>query len=159
MKRAFLAIVIAILLVISAVIFLLPNLPDLPLLPAQSDKPDASASSADPSSSSADLPAPSVPDIPAHHPADMLIDSMPLEQQVAQLFWVRCPETDAAAFIEAHQPAGLLLFARDFENQDMDSMREITDGYQAAAAVPLFIGVDEEGGDVVRVSKFRTQAE
>lgn len=153
MKRALLVVVIVLLLAATVVLFVLPQFslhfpwpkPATGDGPAPDDLP--ADSSADSAPSAADFD-----DTP--HPADALIGGMTTEEQVAQLFWVRCPEEDAQGFIEARQPAGLVLFARDFEDGDAESMRETLDGYQSAASIPLLLGVDEEGGSVVRVSKF-----
>ena len=84
-----------------------------------------------------------------------LLDSMTLEEKVGQLFFVRCPETGAAEDVAAYHLGGVLLFGRDFEGKTYGQVRAETDGLQAAADIPLLIGVDEEGGTVVRASSNR----
>lgn len=81
-----------------------------------------------------------------------LIDQMTLEEKVGQLFFVRCPQNDADAKIEQYHIGGYVLFGRDFVNQNPASMSAVTRGYQSHAKIPLFIGVDEEGGIVNRIS-------
>ena len=95
------------------------------------------------------------PEPPAPHPADALLETMPLEQKVGQLFFARCPDEGAAHEISSLHPAGYILFARDFEGETPDSVRDTIAGYQNAASIPMLIGVDEEGGTVVRISKYR----
>lgn len=90
------------------------------------------------------------------HQMDTLIASMTREEQVAQLFWVRCPEEGAAELVKKYQPAGYVLFGRDFENKSQDDVVHTIQSYQAAAKIPLLIGTDEEGGTVVRASANRT---
>lgn len=82
------------------------------------------------------------------------VDSMSLEQMVGQMFFARCPSSGAAAQISSYHPGGYILFARDFQNQTPASVRNTISGYQSASKTPMLIGVDEEGGTVVRVSKY-----
>ena len=85
-----------------------------------------------------------------------LLSSLTLEEKVGQLFFVRVPETDAAADVSAYHLGGYILFGRDTKDQTADSLSQTIQSYQDAAAadtgIPLLIGVDEEGGTVVRVS-------
>ena len=80
------------------------------------------------------------------------LSSMTLEEKVGQLFFVRCPEWNAAEDAAAYHLGGLLLFGRDFKDKTYEEVTGNIASYQAAASIPLFIGVDEEGGTVCRVS-------
>lgn len=116
--------------------------------------------------------APDVPDTPAVDPAppektpeewneerlNERIAEMTLEEKVGQLFFVRCPETDAAEDVKNYHLGGLLLFGRDYKDADgnwlsADDFTAKLASYQAAADLPLFIGSDEEGGTVTRASR------
>lgn len=116
--------------------------------------------------------APDVPDTPTVDPAppektpeewkeerlNARIAEMTLEEKVGQLFFVRCPETDAAEDVETYHLGGLLLFGRDYKDAggawlSEDAFTATLSSYQAAADLPLFIGSDEEGGTVTRASK------
>lgn len=120
----------------------------LPLgLTACSEKPSADATAAQ------TAPEPT-PEPPQPDPAEVYADSLTLEQQVAQLFFARCPDVQAAELAAQYDIGGYILFGRDFENQTPDSLRETIASYQQAAATPMLIGVDEEGGTVVRVSAY-----
>ena len=85
-----------------------------------------------------------------------LLDSMTLEEKVGQLFFVRCPETNAVEDISTYHLGGYLLFSRDFKDGDnwltKEQFLEKIQSYQDAAEIPLFIGSDEEGGTVTRAS-------
>ena len=94
------------------------------------------------------------PEPPQPDPAEVYVDSLTLEQQVAQLFFARCPDLNAVELAAQYDIGGYILFGRDFENQTPDSLRETIASYQQAAATPMLIGVDEEGGTVVRVSAY-----
>lgn len=94
------------------------------------------------------------PEPPQPDPAEVYADSLTLEQQVAQLFFARCPDLNAVELASQYDIGGYILFGRDFENQTPDSLQETLASYQQAAATPMLIGVDEEGGTVVRVSAY-----
>lgn len=86
-----------------------------------------------------------------------IIAGMSIEEKVGQLFFVRCPETGAAEDVETYHLGGLLLFGRDYKDANGDWLTEddftaALASYQDAAAIPLFIGSDEEGGTVTRAS-------
>ncbi|MFQ9126345.1 MAG: hypothetical protein ACLR4Z_05505 [Butyricicoccaceae bacterium] len=46
-----------------------------------------------------------------------------LEQQTAQLFFARCPDTDAAAEAAEYSPGGYILFGRDFDGRTRSRCR------------------------------------
>lgn len=116
----------------------------------------------------AEPPAMEVPEVPPPPPepteeelaaarVETLLDSMTLEEKAGQLFFVRCPETGALEDVAAYHLGGYLLFGRDFKDAagnwlTAEQVTEKLRGYQAAAAVPLLIGADEEGGSVARAS-------
>jgi len=85
-----------------------------------------------------------------------LLASLTTEEKVGQLFFVRCPADSAADDVSAYHLGGYILFGRDFTDKTADDVIQTIRSYQNAAAadtgIPLLIGVDEEGGTVVRVS-------
>lgn len=84
------------------------------------------------------------------------ISRMTVEERVGQLFLARCDASVALDDIVNYHLGGFVLFAADTENETPDSLREKIASYQANAQIPLLIAVDEEGGLVNRVSKFKT---
>ncbi len=86
--------------------------------------------------------------------AKNLIGRMTLEEKVAQMFFVRCPEGAADEIMKEYQFGGYLLFSRDFEGETKESITKNIERYQESSKIPAFIGVDEEGGTVNRVSKY-----
>ena len=100
------------------------------------------------------IPETTVPETVPPDPVRQMISDMSLEQRVGQLFLARCNAETAIQDIQQYHLGGLVLFGEDFENQSMESMRQTIAGYQAAAEKPLLIAVDEEGGDVTRISRF-----
>ncbi len=90
------------------------------------------------------------------------LDGLTLEEKVGQLFFVRCPESDAAEKIAQYHLGGVLLFGRDYQDEGgewltKEALTAKLRSYQAAAAadtgLTLFIGSDEEGGTVTRASR------
>ncbi len=100
------------------------------------------------------VPETTVPETVPPDPVRQMISDMSLEQRVGQLFLARCNADTAVVDIQNYHLAGLVLFGNDFENQTPDTMRQTITAYQAAAQTPLLIAVDEEGGDVTRISRF-----
>ena len=95
-------------------------------------------------------PAP-VPEPPVD-PLEKFLDSMTLAEKVGQLFFVRCPAENAAEDVSAYHLGGYILFGRDTKDKTANELIQAIQSYQDAASVPLLIGVDEEGGTVIRVS-------
>lgn len=87
-------------------------------------------------------------------PVRQMISDMSLEQRVGQLFLARCSADTAVEDVQKYHLGGLVLFGDDFEGQTPDSMKQAIAAYQEAAEKPLLIAVDEEGGDVTRISRF-----
>lgn len=113
-------------------------------------KPDAAAPNTPDPAPPIAVPQPEPEPLP--DPVETYVDGLTVEEQAAQMFFARCPETDAAALAGQYNIGGYILFGRDFEGQTPDSVRETIASYQAAAKTPMLIGVDEEGGTVVRIS-------
>lgn len=95
---------------------------------------------------------------PKEPAVENLLTSMTLEEKVGQMFFVRCPAVNAEEKISACHLGGYLLFTRDFKDAagewlTAEAFMDKLEGYQAASAIPLLFGVDEEGGTVARASR------
>lgn len=81
-----------------------------------------------------------------------IVDSMTLEEKVAQMIMVSCHPgvdiEDASSF----GVGGLCLYGFSFDDKTFDEVVSMTSLYQSLSKTPMLISVDEEGGDVVRVS-------
>ena len=91
--------------------------------------------------------------------AKEILDSMTEEEKVAQMFIVRCPDTAAKDVALKYQFGGYILFARDFKERDKQQMAAAIQEYQDVSKRPMFIGVDEEGGTVNRISLYKQYRE
>ncbi|MCI5752114.1 MAG: beta-hexosaminidase [Oscillospiraceae bacterium] len=83
-----------------------------------------------------------------------IVENMTREEKAAQLILARCPSSGAADLMSTYNFAGYTLYAVDFEGRDKASAKEFIGSIKNAAEITPFIAVDEEGGNVVRVSKF-----
>ena len=122
-----------------------------PAAPGESSSaPDVSAFQPQPEPTPDPEPGPE-PD-PRQAAVDRLLSNMTLEEKVGQLFFARCPSMHAAALASEYHLGGYILFGRDFQDKTRAEVTADIAAYQRAADLPLLIGVDEEGGTVVRVS-------
>lgn len=86
--------------------------------------------------------------------ADKILDKMSIEEKIGQLFLVRYNKNDTT-YLSNFYPGGYILFAKDFENHTKESIKEELDVLQKMNKYKLIIGVDEEGGFVTRVSRYK----
>ncbi len=110
-------------------------------------------------STSAPLPSQTatVPTLPPTEPPEVfvkLLEQMSLEEKVGQLFIARFPDSSAKDDIAKYHLGGFVLFAQDFENETKDSISQKLSALQSASEIPLLFAVDEEGGQVNRISKY-----
>lgn len=88
-------------------------------------------------------------------PIQEKIDSMTLADRVAQMFVVgfegTAAEGDVADYIRSYHMGGVILFGRNVESAAQ--LVELTNGIKALNGddIPLFVGVDQEGGSVERM--------
>ena len=135
-----------------------------PNAPAENNAPPADPPAADQAPSQEETPpatpqepeAPPEPPDPRQEAIDAILASITMEEKVGQMFFVRCPAESAVEDVSTYHLGGYVLFGRDFKDKTAEEVTSAIASYQAAAesdtSIPLLIGVDEEGGTVVRVS-------
>ncbi|WP_390888130.1 glycoside hydrolase family 3 protein [Enterococcus raffinosus] len=84
---------------------------------------------------------------------DETMKAMTLEEKVGQLFMARVPEQNQIADIQTYHLGGYLLFDRDMAGKGQADVKQTIASYQEASKTPMFIGSDEEGGTVSRLSR------
>ncbi|MEG0614635.1 MAG: glycoside hydrolase family 3 N-terminal domain-containing protein [Oscillospiraceae bacterium] len=85
------------------------------------------------------------------------LDKMSLNEKVGQMFFATCPKNKAENeldYISTYALGGYILFSEDFKEKTPEKVQQSIEGYQNASKIPMLIGVDEEGGKVVRASKY-----
>ena len=92
-------------------------------------------------------------------PVSLLMDSMTTEEKVGQLFLARCNAETALEDIKTYQFGGFVLFGVDFKDRTPDQLFNTIASYQFTSNIPMLIAVDEEGGTVTRVSRYKQYRE
>ena len=85
---------------------------------------------------------------------DEILNTMTLEEKVAQMIMARVPETNAVDIMRTYQFGGYTLFGNDFQGKTKEQIIEENKQYQDISKIPVLIGVDEEGGTVNRASLY-----
>ena len=99
----------------------------------------------------ATLPQPEIID-PVEVRLDALMAEMTLAERVGQLFFVRMPLETEVADVSGYHLGGYVVFWRNIRYKSAAELADLLAACQAEAKIPLFMGTDEEGGSVVRVS-------
>lgn len=90
-------------------------------------------------------------------PSDNLY-SLPLEEQIGQLFYIGIQGTDlgeeARALLTEIKPGGVIIFGRNVAGPEQ--LRWLLDGVRELIPVPPLLGIDQEGGLVDRLRKILT---
>ena len=85
--------------------------------------------------------------------ASKLVDSMSIEDKIAQLFIVAYDKV-YPTWYSKNSPAGYLLFAKDFKDHTKEEMKNELDSANSKSKYPLIFAADEEGGYVTRISRY-----
>ena len=86
--------------------------------------------------------------------ADRILAGMSTNQKIAQMMVVAMPASGAAKLQEEYQFGGYILFGRDFCRTNKKGMKKLLSSIQKKSDIPALMGVDEEGGTVVRASLY-----
>lgn len=94
----------------------------------------------------------------APDPAEAALAAMTLEQKIASLMILHTPGTDGAAqraFVDRYGLGGVILMGANIpggtETSDTAALAAMTAAIRGDDEFPPFIGIDQEGGEVVRV--------
>ena len=80
------------------------------------------------------------------------LNSLSLEEKVGQMIFARMPSDNVDEAIKDYHVGGFIMFGVDFKNKTKSQVISEIKSYQKCASIPLLMGVDEEGGSVVRIS-------
>lgn len=95
--------------------------------------------------------------LPTTTNADQLLQQvrhMSLKDKIAQMYFVPSDgnSNDITTAITHYHVGGIILFGKDFRNQTPQQFKDKLKGWQKESSLPLFIGTDQEGGTVSRLS-------
>lgn len=80
------------------------------------------------------------------------VSGMTKEEKVGQMIFARLPQSNVKEVINNYHVGGFILFGIDFKNKTKKQVIDEINSYQKNSDIPLLMGVDEEGGSVVRIS-------
>lgn len=86
---------------------------------------------------------------------EQILKTMTLKEKIAQMLYVYVPTKSAKQEQKKYQYGGYLMFANSFEGKTKKAVKNTIKGWQKVSKINMLIGADEEGGTVVRVSKFK----
>lgn len=84
--------------------------------------------------------------------AENKLKTMTLEEKIAQLLLVQYPGQNQEELLKRYPFAGYIFFEKDFQGKTEDEIQTMMRNLQKAAKIPILTAVDEEGGEVVRLS-------
>lgn len=90
---------------------------------------------------------------------DKLIEEMTIEEKVGQLFFIKDDGRFDYNILQDYPVGGIIMFKGDFNGKSSDAVKSYINDFQDASNIPLLIGVDEEGGTVVRLSCYPALAD
>ena len=82
------------------------------------------------------------------------VSNMTIQEKVGQLFIVQYRQQDVE-YLSNFTPGGYLLFAKDVQNHTKESLKKELSDDQKLNKYGLIFAVDEEGGFVTRISRFK----
>ena len=91
--------------------------------------------------------------------AQLILSELTLREKIGQMILATCPVEGAASQASEYDLGGYLLFAYHFRDETPESVRMMIGSFQEASDIPMLVAVDEEGGDIVRLSKFPQYAD
>ena len=80
------------------------------------------------------------------------LQTMSMSEKIAQILLVRYPDENQVSILENYQFGGYVFFAKDFSNKTKSEVQSMINSLQDVSKIPILTAVDEEGGEVVRVS-------
>ncbi len=83
---------------------------------------------------------------------EILLNSMTLEEKVAQMMMVSCHEGVNIEAASSYGVGAICLYSHSFEEKSADEVEAMIESYQSLNYLPMLVSTDEEGGTVVRVS-------
>ena len=91
--------------------------------------------------------------------AEEKVNSLTLEEKIGQLFLVRYPGESGEEALKKYDFGGYLLFEKDFKGKTKEDVISEIGNLDAHTEIPLLIAVDEEGGNIVRISSNKNLAD
>lgn len=88
-----------------------------------------------------------------YYKARQILSTMTTDEKIAQVLIAEHPDTGGVAEMRQYQYGGYIFFADDFRGKSRQAIQNMIADLQSVAKIPLLTAVDEEGGQVVRLSQ------
>ena len=88
-----------------------------------------------------------------------LVEGMTIEEKVGQLFFIKDDGRFDYNILLDYPVGGIIMFKGDFVGKSKDELKKYISDFQENSDIPLLIGIDEEGGTVVRLSCYSELAD
>ncbi len=89
---------------------------------------------------------------------DNIIENMTIDEKVGQIFFIKNDGRFDGSILKDYPVGGVILFKGDFVGRSEQNVKDSIQNLQDNSDIPLFIGIDEEGGTVVRLSCYSSLA-
>lgn len=80
------------------------------------------------------------------------LNEMKLDEKIAQLLLVRYPDSNGEKLLKEYRFGGYVFYEKDFSGKTKEEVINMMNNLQELSKVPIITAVDEEGGEVVRIS-------
>ena len=80
------------------------------------------------------------------------LKTMTLDEKIGQILLVRYTDETARDAINKYKVGGFIFFENDFKDKTISEVQSMIKKVQELTSIPLLTAVDEEGGEVVRIS-------
>ena len=85
--------------------------------------------------------------------ANKKLQEMTLEEKIGQILLVKYPDdTNIKQIINDYKIGGFIFFEKDFKDKTTEEVQNMMNSLQKMSKISLLTAVDEEGGDVIRIS-------
>lgn len=88
-----------------------------------------------------------------------IVEGMTLEEKAGQIFFIKNDGRFREDVLESYPVGGIILFDGDLRGKSAENLKDYLAAFQTSSTYPLLIGVDEEGGTVIRVSRYAALAD
>ena len=83
---------------------------------------------------------------------DNIVSEMTMEEKVGQIFFIKNDGRFDGSILVEYPVGGVILFKGDFVGKTEETVKNDIANLQTNSDIPLLVGIDEEGGQVVRLS-------
>lgn len=80
------------------------------------------------------------------------LQTLTLDEKIGQLLLVRYPSSNQTEILKKYKLSGFVFYEKDFKDKTESEVKLMINTLQNSSEIPLLTAVDEEGGNIIRVS-------